>query len=509
LSRTILLASLLFLSVACGGGGEVKKNTGPKKNLEDQVSPADLDDVNNHIGHLSNSNRRERWRNGLIDLAGKGKTVNKKIIELLVKEYKEARAGTSRALNEGGRERSVYVLAKIGDGNAAAGEIIKSALTDPNPGVRVTAAEKFAEMKDGSILPDLLKASAKPDPGTIERVVKVLMLFASTENRDLYLDAVTFDNLSHMIAVVDKTIASDERKAVLSTILSSHQRPASVAYAVMAVTNDKDGAALGRIQAAKKRLGDSQLNVVVYDAHERFAKLPTPPAGILDFYLQEIRSETGNPQVAAEKAAALNTVEAIKGLAEVAVDTDAPEKSRIAIFKILVKMADRMKSSDSSFKAKKDAALVALRAGIGMAGEIQKFAAIGLGSFAEASDANRLDRALGDSDAVKNCGREIIIAMAALSGDRALGRLLGRLKSLQELRKLIGEALTKKKLKEWTKSNLYTLVDYLREPDVGLRRSAHDLLCAVTGESIRFDPAGDAKERKLAAGKWAQHIRTL
>jgi hypothetical protein len=509
LSRAFLIGSFALLVCACGGGNKVIEDPNKgKKRVVAQVSPADLDDIKNHIGHLSNTNKRERWRNGLIALAKKARVVQRKIVEMLIGEYRNARSGNSRVLNDGGRERAIYVLAQIGEGEEV-NAVVKEALTDSSPGVRVTAVEKYARDKDKSVLSDLLKEAAKPDPSTVDRVMTVFMVFASKENRAAFLDALTFANLDKMLPVVDKTISAQERASVLSQILSNHKRAPAVAYAVRSITADGKGEMLPAIQAAKKRLNNSQLDVEVYNSHGQFAKSESPPAGILSFYIEELKSESSNPKVAAENLTALGTVKAITALSDTALDSDTPQKSRQAIFHVLVSLAKKMKpSSQPSFQSKREAVLKALREGINLSGAIQKVSVEGLGIFAEASDANRLDRVLSNPSILKSCGPEVIKAMARLKGNRALSRLLGRLKSLASMRKEITAALSAKSSKLWDKNNLFKLVDYLRGPEVELRRAAQSILSKVTGESIRFDPNGDSAERKAAATKWAQYIQT-
>lgn len=511
LSR-IFFAGLVLLSFSACGSGEKKKdnNNNNNKPVVETVSPDDLDDIDNCVSKLSNSNLREKWRARLLTIASQREVNKRKIIEILSGEYRKARSGTSRTLNEGGRERAVYVLAEIGDGNATAEAVVKEALTDPNPGARLTAAEKYAKKKDPSILPDLLKSAARPEKSTADRLMKVLMVYASAETRDDFLKALTFENLTKMVPVVDKTIGSDDRSSTLLDILKSNENPAAAAYATRSLTSDNNGDALPAIREAKKRLSNDKLDVEVYNSLGRFAKSDNPPAGILKFYVDELSSESNTPKVAAEKLLGLGTVPAIEGLATVAMNSSAPDKSRVAVLEVLASLPLKLRKNDSQYQGKRNAALKALRAGVDYTGGMQKAAVIGVGRFQDAGDANRLDRALSDSSSLENCGTEIITAMAKLDGDRALSRLLGRLKTLSAQRKALEDALAKKTLKEWKKrTHLFRLVDYLRAPDEGLRRSAQNILSQVTGENIRFDPSGDVAERKDAAVKWTRHIKSI
>lgn len=511
MNRLILAGLIVVVFSACGSGE--KKNDDGNKNkrpVVETVSPDDLDDINNCVSKLSNSNLREKWRARLITIASQREVNKRKIIDILAGEYKKARSGSSRTLNEGGRERAVFVLAEIGDGNATAEAVVKEALSDPNAGARLTAAEKYAKKKDPSILPDLLKSAAKPERTTANRLMKVLMVYASAETRDDFLAALTFDNLTLMVPVMDRTMSSGERSSTLTSILKSTDNPAAAAYATRALTTDQNGAALPSIQSAKKRLSNDKLNVEVYDSLSKFAKSSNPPAGILNFYIDELKTDSNTPKVAAEKMASLNSVAAIKGLASVAKDSSAPDKSRAAVLEVLAALPLKLRKSDSEYSAKREAALSALRAGVDYSGALQKASVIGIGRFKDAADANRLDRILNDSSAVSNCGTEIVAAMAQLDGDRALSRLLGRLKTLSSQRKAIEAALAKKSLAQWKKrSHLFRLVDYLRAPDESLRRSAQTILTKVTGENIRFDPSGDVDERTDAAKKWSRHIKTI
>ncbi|MDF1666444.1 MAG: hypothetical protein P1V97_32140 [Planctomycetota bacterium] len=510
MSRILFVGMALLAFSACGSGEKKKdNNNNNNKPIIETVSPDDLDDINNCVSKLSNANLREKWRARLVTIASQRDVNKRKIVDILADEYRKARSGSSRTLNEGGRERAIFVLAEVGDGNAKAEAVVKEALTDPNAGARLTAAEKYAKKKDPSILPDLLKSAARPEKSTADRLMKVLMVYASPESRAEFLKAVTFENLTKMVPVVDKTLSSD-RASDLLDILKSTDNPAAAAYATRSLTSDNNGDALSSIQSAKKRLSNAKLSVEVYNSLSRFAKSDNPPAGILKFYVDELSAESSTPKVAAEKLAGLGTVAAIQGLATVAMDESAPEKSRVAVLEVLSSLPLKLRKNDAQYKGKREAALKALRAGIEYTGGMQKASAIGIGRFQDAGDANRLDRALSDSTSLGNCGAEIIAAMAMLDGDRALSRLLGRLKTLSSQRKSIESALGKKTIKEWKKrTHLFRLVDYLRAPDEALRRSAQNILLKVTGENIRFDPTGDVAERKDAAVKWTRHIKSI
>ena len=69
LALTAILAGATL--TACGSGPEKTKEP-PKKSrtvVKDRVSPADKDEVENHIFKLSNPNRRETPRDALVELA--------------------------------------------------------------------------------------------------------------------------------------------------------------------------------------------------------------------------------------------------------------------------------------------------------------------------------------------------------------------------------------------------------------------------------------------------------
>lgn len=512
--RQIGAVSVLALCVACGSSE--KKDNNDNKNVKkvETVSPADLDDIKNHIGHLSNNNKRERWREGLIKLGQKSTVVRKKVIELLIKNYNDSLSGASYELTAGGRARAVYVLGKLGapkdkksKGDAGANAVVKKALRDPAPEVRAAAAQIYAGRGDDSVLKDLL-ASAKDLSGEAgDQLVSSLNGFATAKNRALFLAALTFQNLNKMAPVVDKTMPKGSRASECRKIVRSHKNAAAVAYAIRRLVKDRQASAMADIRKAQARLSSANLRKEVFRAQDYFASSSQEQSKALAYYLGLLKANPKDAVDIAKRVRALGSKQAIEGLAAIAEKSRNPEALRVVVLKVLGGLKQTPSPKDKDLKALVVAARPGVRASLNAGGETTRAAVQAIGEIgAPESDTDPLVEILNQEGKRAKYGKDLVRALNRLGGETAAGQLVSFLKKDASLRAVIQAELSKNNAK---KLPLFDLVDCLKDSSVDVRRAAFEILKKTTGETFRYKPDADPSDREEAFEKWEGHVRDL
>lgn len=506
-NRSAALAPLLLaVLVGCGSGPE-KKDPEPKKPA---LSRADSQAIEDHIVHLNNDNTTERWRAGLVDLAGRGPIVKEAVVKRLRAEYEKSLTlggSTSLGLNAAGRARAVYVVGAVGMEEPAVRDWVKTTLEDPSPKVQATAASALAESGDPAALPVLIAAAAQVEGPEGDKLLEALEPFARPEYHADFVKALSFENLDALEPLVGKTLVEGERAAKLRDLLRDAKNPAATAFAIRALAADKDVDALPLIRNVLKRgLDEPRLRAEVIAAQDRMAREPGQADAALVFYREELALDPADAADLARRLRGLGTPPAIEALAQIARDAERAEGTREAALRVLAKL-DEESARDQDPTALRRAALPALRDALEAGGERAQIAIRGLGAFGDGvSDTSRLVKFSRRGENLTEFGADLVAALGTLGSRSALAYLVRLLKSAPELREQVQKTLGSKPARSLP---LFELVDYLKAGDAELRASSFAVLEATTGENFGYNPKAEELERDESFRKWEAHAREL
>lgn len=513
LALTAILAGATL--TACGSGPEKTKEP-PKKSrtvVKDRVSPADKDEVENHIFKLSNPNRRETPRDALVELARGREVVRDYIHDRLVTEYDASVRGrgvTGSRLTPEGRVRAVFILGKTAMDLPERAKTVRAALEDPDPMVRLTAAEVYAERNDETVLPLLVKASETLTERTTDRFVSALSKFAAPKHREAFLKALTFSNLDELAPLVEKTIKPGEKNVVINRLLSRSELPAAQAWAIRDLVKRKQKSRLKTIRALAPK-ASPELRKEIFKAQFELARSPAETREAIAFYKGELQRDPADAEVIADFLRRLGSVEAIEALGAVVESRDRSLRTRKAALGPISTLREKSSPRDQDRARLISAALPSVRAVLRGGGELARLAVQTLGKLGDpVSDTDRLVEMFSRDSARRDFGQDLVDALGRLgdssSGSSALIHLVRVLKRHDDLRAAAVKVLSKKPA---GRLPLFELVDLLRDSNLAVRDAAYKVLNATTGKGFGYRAAAEPAVRNDAADKWEDHVRKI
>ncbi|MGE0713780.1 MAG: HEAT repeat domain-containing protein, partial [Planctomycetota bacterium] len=205
--------------------------------------------------HLNNRSETERHRNGLIEVGLRSPEDRSYVIRECGAAYDRSieRGGTGTGvLRADGRRRVMEVLARLPQ-DPVGGPLLQKGLKDV-PQVRIPAAAALVEQGQDSALPALVQATIETvDEAHKREGAQHLRKLAIPRRRETFLNALDQKGMDLLRPVLPHTFPQDpqERGAALRQVASSHQNPYARAFALAALAEAKDPAA---VELARKAL---------------------------------------------------------------------------------------------------------------------------------------------------------------------------------------------------------------------------------------------------------------